>query len=207
MDGHVLVVGGVGIGKSSCIAIPTLQNWKQRAFVIDIKGELYEKIKYKHNIKVFNPLDGNSHGYDPFSNLRKFFFATSQEARAISQSIIPLPPNTHDPFWIENAQAILTSAILHYNEQELSFLDTLRAIQSTAPKTLIKKLSTSTVYEATYLINSLLDIDDKVLSSIMAELSRNIAPFIIDRDIVSALSREKNITPDDLEYGYDIMVL
>ena len=43
LDGHVLVVGGVGSGKSSCVAIPTLKAWNQRIFAIDIKGELYEK--------------------------------------------------------------------------------------------------------------------------------------------------------------------
>ena len=47
-DGHVLVVGGVGSGKSSCVAIPTLRSWKHTTFAIDIKGELYEKAKSRH---------------------------------------------------------------------------------------------------------------------------------------------------------------
>jgi len=41
MDGHVLVCGGTGTGKSSCVAIPTLRNWRGTIFAIDIKGELY----------------------------------------------------------------------------------------------------------------------------------------------------------------------
>lgn len=41
-DGHVLVVGGAGSGKSSCIAIPTLATWSGTIFAIDIKGELSE---------------------------------------------------------------------------------------------------------------------------------------------------------------------
>ena len=40
IDGHVLVVGTPGSGKSSCIAIPTLQHWKNAVFAVDIKGEL-----------------------------------------------------------------------------------------------------------------------------------------------------------------------
>ena len=51
MDGHVLVVGGVGSGKSACVAIPTLRTWRERVFAIDIKGELYEKTRqYRPNI-------------------------------------------------------------------------------------------------------------------------------------------------------------
>ena len=44
-DGHALVIGGAGSGKSSGVAIPTLMSWKNRAFVIDIKGELYKETK------------------------------------------------------------------------------------------------------------------------------------------------------------------
>jgi len=65
-DGHVLVVGGVGSGKSSCIAIPTLHSFSNSVFAIDIKGELYEKTRPQREwgrrgriqyIKRFNPTD------------------------------------------------------------------------------------------------------------------------------------------------------
>ena len=116
-DGHILVVGGVGSGKSSCIAIPTLRSWGESVFAIDIKGELYEKSKrFRPNIKVFNPLDDNSYGYDPFFCLRASH-NPAQEARAIAQSIIPLPPDTREPFWIESAQNIFTASIMHYKSQ------------------------------------------------------------------------------------------
>lgn len=60
LDGHVLVVGGVGSGKSSCIAIPTLRGWNESVFAIDIKGELYEKTKdYRPNIKVFESAENS----------------------------------------------------------------------------------------------------------------------------------------------------
>ena len=44
-DGHILIIGGAGSGKTAAVAIPTLLSWKGRAFAIDIKGELYEKTK------------------------------------------------------------------------------------------------------------------------------------------------------------------
>jgi type IV secretion system protein VirD4 len=40
----------------------------------------------------------------------------------------------------------------------------------------------------------------------MAELSRNIIPFVTDKNLIHALSRPKNITPDDLEFGMDIFI-
>jgi type IV secretion system protein VirD4 len=205
-DGHILVCGGVGSGKTSCIAIPTLRVWKDCAFVIDIKGELYENTKnHRENIKVFNPLDESSYGYDPFYCLYNSD-NPAQEARAIAQAIIPLPPNTKEPFWIESAQSILTGAILYCLPQNLSFLEVLQAIQNEPPKVVIEGISESDVVEARYCVNSFVDIDDKTLSGIMAELSKNILPFVTDKNLISALSREQNITPEDLERGYDVYI-
>ena len=207
LDGHIMVVGGVGSGKSSCIAIPTLRNWSESVFAIDIKGELYEKSKeYRQNIKVFNPLDESSCGYDPFFCLRTSR-NPAQEARAIAQAIVPLPPEIKDPFWIESAQNIFTAAILHYSAQNLSFLDTIKQIQSKPPKLLIQELCESPAQEARFFVNSLTDMDDRTLSSIMAELSRNVVYFVTDKNLASALSREKNITPDDLEFGSDVYII
>jgi type IV secretion system protein VirD4 len=204
-DGHILVVGGVGSGKSSCIAIPTLQCWNERIFALDIKGELYEKTKHvRGNIKVFNPLDENSFGYDPFLFL-KSSSNPAQEARTISQAIIPLPPNCKDPFWIESAQNILTGAILHYYVEK-SFLDTIRAIQNTSPPELINQISQSGSEEARYCVNSFVGMESKTLSSIMAELSKGLVALVTDRNLASCFSREKVISPMDLEYGSDIYI-
>ena len=88
-DGHVLIIGGTGSGKSSCIAIPTLRAWRGRVFAIDIKGELYEQTRqHRHNIRVFNPLKDDSYGYDPYNFLRHSRNPV-QEAKAIAPALIP----------------------------------------------------------------------------------------------------------------------
>jgi len=204
-DGHVLVVGGVGSGKSSCIAIPTLRSWNDSVFAIDIKGELYDKTKnYRPNIKVFNPLNENSYGYDPFYYLRASRNPI-QEARAIAQALIPLPPDTKEPFWIENAQNILTGAILHFYS-DLSFIDTLKEIQLNSPQKLIEILLNSNNEKVWLCVRNFIDMDIKTLSGIYSEINKTIAPLATDDDVVSALSRKKIIIPADLEYGNDIYI-
>ncbi|MCL2513993.1 MAG: type IV secretory system conjugative DNA transfer family protein [Oscillospiraceae bacterium] len=205
-DGHVLVVGGSGSGKSSCVAIPTLRSWRGGVFAIDIKGELYETTRhFRKNIKVFNPLDNNSCGYDPFYSLRHSD-NPAQGAGAIAEAVIPLPRDTKEPFWIESAQIILTGAILHYHGRGAGFLQTVKVIQSTPPKDLIQAILSSDVQEARYCVNSLADMSEKTLSGVMAEISRHVVAFITDRALISALSRPKIITPADLEYGGDIYI-
>ena len=215
LDGHVLVVGGVGSGKSSCIAIPTLRTFKGSIFAIDIKGELEKETSIHRNInrrirldtlplrsKTFSPANYSGYGYDPYHCLHSSQ-NPAQEARAIAQAIIPLPPDIKDPFWIESAQNIFTAAILHYSGQGLSFLETIQQIQSLTPKELIMELCEG---EAIYFVASMLNMDERVLSSIVAEISKNVVHFVTDKNLITALSKKHNITPDDLEYGIDIYI-
>jgi type IV secretion system protein VirD4 len=205
-DGHILVTGGVGSGKTSCVVIPTLRAWSESIFAIDIKGELLEHSRdYRPYIKVFNPLDDKSCGFDPFHSLRNSQNLV-QDARAIAQAIVPLPPDTREPFWIENAQNIFTGSILHYFSQGFSFLDTLRKMQSVSAKSLVLELTNSHKDDVRYCVNSLVGLDSKTLSGFMAEISKNIVPLITDKNLTSALSRTRNITPEDLECGTDIFI-
>jgi len=205
-DGHILVVGGAGSGKSSCVAIPSLLAWNSAVYCIDIKGELHQHShKKRPNAKIFNPLDENTYGYDPFYALKQSD-NPAQEARAIALALVPTPQDVKDPFWNESAQNVMTAAILDCHAKKFSFLDTVELILSTTPKALIHKLFSSEVKEARFCVNSLAGMDERTISSIMAELSKNLVPFVTDKNLIHALSRPKNITPLDLEYGADVFL-
>jgi type IV secretion system protein VirD4 len=210
MDGHVLVCGTPGSGKSSCVAIPTLRSWKGSVFAVDIKGELYANTKaQRKNIKLFSPQDkDNAYSYDPFVFLNQSNNPV-QEARAIAQAIIPLSPDSKEPFWVESAQIILTGAILHFHHEKKTFIQTLKTIQMFSPKELIKMVSGSSVEKAVLCVKSFAEIDGKVLAGIATEISRGIVAIVTDDDIVTALTHEENketITPADLEKGIDIYI-
>jgi len=207
VDGHVLVVGGPGTGKSTCIAIPTLRHWKGSVFAIDIKGELYAQThEYRQNIKVFAPQDKDSpYGYDPY-----FFLKNSgnpaQEARAIAQSIIPLPPNTKETFWIESAQTILTGAILHYHECGCTFIETLESILDETARDLIGIIGESPDRKARRCVKNFVGMDDKTLMSIFPHMSNAVEAIVNNDTLVAALSKETAITPEDLEDGQDVYI-
>jgi len=210
LDGHVLVVGGPGTGKSSCVAIPTLRHWKGSVFAVDIKGELYANTRgYRKNIKVFDPQNPKSQFvYDPYVFLKESR-NIAQEARAIAQAIIPLPPNAREPFWVENAQIILMGAILHYYDAGLSFIETLRKIKSYSPQALIKIVANSPCEKAQLCTKNFVELDGKVLAGITAEINRGITTLVTDDDIVCALTPDnikEIISPLDLEKGDDIYI-
>ncbi len=206
-DGHILVIGGAGSGKTSCVAIPTLYSWKERVFAIDIKGELYEKtskIRGVNNIKVFNPTDPNAYGYDPYYVL-KHTDDISADARALALSICPLSAEVKDPFWIKSAQNMLTGLIIYFFNLEMNFSETMELIKSKPIVELIANVMDSDDMKAKMELSQFSGADEKTISGIFTELSNHITVFATNNDLVKALNGEgKTITPQDLENGYDI---
>lgn len=212
-DGHILVVGGAGSGKTAAIAIPTLMSWKDRVFAIDIKGELYEKTKKarsEEQIKVFNPTDRGACGYDPFYVLRNTD-DLSGEARALALSICPLPADVKDPFWIKSAQNMLTGLIVFMFGQGLNFSECMQFIKSQPIRRTIDFIMSDMQDKEPHIAKARAEIsqfdgmDDKTLSGVFTELSNHITVFATDDNLQRALSGEgRCITPADLENGYDI---
>lgn len=208
-DGHALVIGGAGSGKSSGVAIPTLMSWKDRAFVIDIKGELYEKTKIARGedmIKIFNPSDAHSCGYNPFYVLEMTDDLCST-AHEIAESIIPLPADVKEPMWIKNARDYLCGAILYFYNQDKNFSDTMIAIKSQSPKSLVAEIMESENKDAIIYMSTFADMADETLSGVFTEVSINITPFATNKDLIRALGNTTDaITPNDLESGSDVFI-
>ncbi len=206
-DGHILVVGGAGSGKSSGIAIPTLKSWKGRAFVIDIKGELYEKTIHNRGqdkIRVFNPTDRHACNYDPYYILRHSD-DISADARELALSICPLPPDTKEPFWIKSAQDMLTGFILYFCQQGDDFSTTMRNIKLRPVSELVDEIMDSSCDKAKLEVSQFKDMDGKTLSGVFTEVSNHITVFATNDDLQRALSYSGTaITPHDLENGFDV---
>lgn len=205
-DGHILVIGGAGSGKSSCIAIPSLLSWRERIFAIDIKGELSQKTAHAHPaMKVFNPGDPGSHGYDPF-----YILADSrdivQDIMQIAFAIVPLPENVKEPYFINGARNYFTGAMVYFYEQGRSFIETIEAIQMTPAVQLIEDISESSSNRAKLLTNQFVGAEARALADIFTTLSNHIMIFATDQEVRAALSKRDIITPNDLESGYDVFI-
>ena len=161
-EGNTLGVGGIGAGKST-IAKATSRLWNGALCATDIKGELstyYAKLFeggiVERPYNVFDPMDIDGIGYDPFWWLKE----DAQENLVgniweIAIAIIPLPHDARDPFWIETEQGILAAALLYYYQRGESFSDTITNILE------------STV---TGLVNTIVANGDKVAEMYLGEL-------------------------------------
>jgi type IV secretion system protein VirD4 len=206
-DGHILIIGGAGSGKSSSIAIPSINAWQERIFAIDIKGELSAATANKPSKrKIFNPMSLDTYGFDPFYLLRESD-NPAQDAKEIALAIIQEPANAKDPFWVKSAQNLLTAFLLHYNYEGQSFVETVTQILANPVAQHVKYVYEETKSEAALLyISQFVSMDNKTLSGIFAEVSSHIMIFGTDEHIKAALSKENNISPQDLEQGIDIFL-
>lgn len=221
VDGHILVLGGAGTGKSSCIAIPTLLTWRGPIFAIDIKGELTRGWKgYQQNAerpyKVFEfSCAEDSCRYDPFYFLRESDpNDLVQNAREIAQAIIPIQADMREPFWSQAAQNVLTAVILYACGKEAqvvdpdtgektgevlrgTFNDAMELIQSKPIWKLIDEISKSENEAAIMHINQFQEImepeDNKMLTGIAAELSNRIMIFATDNRIKTAFTSDTEV--------------
>ena len=190
-DGHVLIIGGSGSGKSSCLIIPTLLASKDiGSFCIDIKGELSYKVSEYSDSRtvVFNPLDRFSYGYDVFymlddkSGNQKIF----EVIQNVVYSLISLPASEQNPFWKTSARNLLIGLMInYYNKGIKNFIDIIDEILSRPIKEQIEDvINEGNVTGNEYrLLIQFKDLADDTLSGVVAEMLNNINLFSVDNDI------------------------
>lgn len=215
-DGHVMVCGGSGSGKSTGIIIPTLQRWAGRAFYIDIKPELYDASKKaqarmvdgRSNVMVFDPSDNSTFGYDPLYMVRNSD-NPSQAAHMIADILIPLPTGNTDPVWARGGQSLFVAGILYYLKQRpnISFAELIEEIRIQPVADLINMImNESDEYKLAKMeISDKVGADEKTLASFASEL-QTLSIFASDTQLVSALNNSRPVlTPDDLE-NHDVCI-
>ena len=212
-DGHVFLIGGSGVGKSSTVVIPTLlSNPGTRIFAVDIKGELsYKTVKYgnKH-VLIFNPQDRKSYGWNPFFNLKKS--SSDQEILETTQvivfSLISLGADMKDAFWKNSARNLLLGLMLYYYKAgTVNFIGIIDEILNKPVRDSIKAVmdnAKDNSIERRY-ITQFSSMEDETLGGIDADMRNHLVVFANDQDIRFAFKDNgRKIHPRLLEKGYSI---
>ena len=207
-EGHIVIIGGSGSGKSSGIAAPTMESYKGPMVVTDIKGELsrlYSQQYAKGNVTrtciTFDPTDLHGPCFDPFtfprSDDRRNLEANLED---IVKAILPDIPGSIDKYWRESAQSLLYSALRYYYCLGLSFIEAVIVISSTSTSELINTLESKGDSDV---LNGLRDfslLKSEQQGSIGREMRNALRALANDDYICHAFSeRENSFTWEDLE--------
>ena len=207
-DGHILLAGGTGSGKTSSVLLPSYPRIKCSKLIVDTKkAEIALATAHlPGKRKIFNPTDPDAWGFDPFFRLRGSE-NPAQAAREIAMAIIPEPVNIKDPFWVKATQNLLAGFIIFYYRQGLNFIDIAKLILlKPLDKHILQAYESGDDLVKYFMSKFVGDKVDAPLAGIGMEFSNSLMLFATDKQVQAALTKEKNISPQDLENGYDIFL-
>lgn len=200
VEGHTLIVGGTGTGKSRGIVIPSLLKWEGSALVMDIKGELSKitadrRIKYG-DVYIFNP-EGEGSCYDPIKLCN-----TVDQAQDLARTLIPLPEKG-EPFWSQSAQAILAAFVFEGAAKGYKLSDIAERLCTSPIDELIEHCRQHELREVRILASITYDLPEKTLGGIMGELKSKLITIATDPNIRKA-TQKSDWSPETLENGATI---
>lgn len=212
-DGHFLIIGGSGSGKSSCIVIPfLLTNPNATVFAIDIKGELVSKGREIDDprICVFSPNDHSGYGFDVFYSINNA--SNPQEIlscmQTISYSLIPLG-NTSEQFWPISARNMLCGLLIHYYcEGYNDLISIVDCILGCPIRDQIEDIinSDSPNSNSYRYLNQFSGMADATLLSVYSNMANSLSCFS-DENLRWAFSgAARKASPVSLEYGKSVFL-
>lgn len=197
VEGHTLIVGGTGTGKSRGVVIPTLLSWEGSAVVMDIKGELSritaDRRREHGAVFIFDP-EGDGACYDPIKPC-----TTVDQAQDLARTLIPLPKEG-DPFWCQSAQALLSAFIFEGAVKGYKLTDIAEQLCTKPIAELVEHCQKHELREVRILASICYDTPEKTLGGIVAELKSKLITIATDPNIRRATQRS-DWTPENLERG------
>lgn len=200
IEGHALIVGGTGSGKTRGVIIPTLLKWPGAVIIMDIKGELSRITKDRRSLLgdvfIFDS-EGGGDCYDPIALCN-----TIDQAQDLARTLIPVPENG-DPFWCEAAQAILAAFAYEGSVYGYKLSDIAEKLCTTPITELIAHCREHELRHVRLLASITYDTPEKTLGSIMGTLKSKLITIATDDNIRKA-TRRSDWTPETLETGATI---
>lgn len=116
-EGHILVIGPSGAGKTSALLIPTLRSWQGTALVVDISGDISANVHTDKNI-IFDPTASDCIPYDVFASIDAAPDDTERQERLEQLAYLLLPDKANDSeagiFFCKNGRKMITAALICY---------------------------------------------------------------------------------------------
>lgn len=205
-EGHILVMGPSGTGKTSALLIPTLRSWQGTALVVDISGDISSHVDVPNKI-VFDPTSGDCIPYDVFYSVDTAPDETEKQERLEQLAYLLMPDKNNDSeagtFFTINGRKMLSAALICYYALGWNFVGICEHFLSNDWRSLLNDIAKQENKIANMYISSFVGTSEKNTAGCKQAADDAIKLFAINTKIRNALRKvpnyEKAISPATLE--------
>ena len=156
-EGHTIVFGGSGSGKTSSLLIPTLRSWTGTSLTIDISGDISTNCDM-HDKVIFEPSNINTIPYNIFNSIDKIT-DINEKYESLEQLAYMLMPESermddNARFFLTEGRKILTAALIAFYSQGMDFIPICEFIIRNSFQNLFSAIDNSHCEAAIQYINS-----------------------------------------------------
>ena len=205
-EGHILVMGPSGTGKTSALLIPTLRSWQGTALVVDISGDISANVNTPNKI-VFDPTSENCIPYDVFASIHAVPDDTERQERLEQLAYLLLPDKANDSeagiFFTKNGRKMITAALICYYGMGWEFIEICEHFLGNDWRSLLNDIAKQNNQTANMFISSFAGASEQNTAGCKQAADDALKLFATNEKIKNALrkvpSYEKAISPATLE--------
>lgn len=205
-EGHILVLGPSGTGKTSALLIPTLRSWQGTALVVDISGDISANVHTENKI-VFDPTAADCIPYDVFASIHAVTDETERQERLEQLAYLLLPDKANDSeagiFFTKNGRKMITAALICYYGMGWGFIEICEHFLGNDWRSLLNDIAKQNNQTANMFISSFAGASEQNTAGCKQAADDALKLFATNDKIKNALrkvpSHEKAISPATLE--------
>ena len=205
-EGHILVLGPSGTGKTSALLIPTLRSWQGTALVVDISGDISANVHTENKI-IFDPTAADCIPYDVFASIDAAPDDTERQERLEQLAYLLLPDKANDSeagvFFTKNGRKMITAALICYYGMGWGFIEICEFFLGHDWRSLLNDIAKQENAAANAYISSFAGASEQNTAGCKQSADDALKLFATNSKIENALRKvptyEKSICPATLE--------
>lgn len=205
-EGHIVVFGPSGTGKTSALLIPTLRSWEGTALVVDISGDIAANVHTANKI-IYDPTSEDCIPYDVFASINAVDDDTERQERLEQLAYLLLPDKANDSeagvFFCKNGRKMITAALICYYSMGWEFIKICEHFLSNDWRSLLNDIAKQENTTANMYISSFAGASEQNTAGCKQAADDAIKLFATNSKIKNALrkpaSYEQSICPATLE--------
>lgn len=205
-EGHIIVFGGSGTGKTSALLIPTLRSWDGTSFTIDIAGDICKNVNMPNKL-IYEPDNPQSIPYNIFGAIDCLCTDDDQNEALEQLAFLLMPDNINmsdtSLFFNTEGRKILTASLIAFYHAGFDFIQICEKIVYNSWQNLFQEIEMTNNYKAIQYIYSFHGTSAQNTAGCKQSCDSVLKLFATNINIKHAIKRplkgEECFTPQKLE--------